>query len=85
MGMTTKYGREALQKRELKEFVQHQKEKYDTVVLFTPAEPKSAEAKVMMEYADNIVVTLEQESLQEINEYLNWEDRGNAVSFLSCE
>lgn len=85
MGMSTKYGRELLQKKELRTFLATQTENYDAVVLFSPALPKSAEARTMMEFVKNIIVTLERESLNEINEYLRWEDRGNTVSFLASE
>ena len=83
MGSSSRYGRETLRQKRFIEFIEKQEESYDRIILATSASSISSEAACFKDFAPNLMIIIENETLHDISDYLIWKNgTGKSLSFL---
>jgi len=75
-GGKTRFGYEILRSSSFKQLIEQIKEKYDIIILFTRMTAQFVEAKAYLDISDKMIVTFEEETLQNLQPFFNKENIG---------
>lgn len=73
-GGTTRYGAETISSKSFFKLLENAKKNYDKIVLFTKASCAFAEAKEYIPLSDRIVLTIEKETMEEVEPFIQWNE-----------
>lgn len=86
-GGTTRHAPEFLNSGKFSALLMEKRALYDVILIFSHASPTFVEAQVFLKHADLVIVTLCEETIEDLSVYRTWADQKgrDAISFALCE